>query len=62
MFILLKKKQFLRKKESLTYVSKMSKFKTGRVQKYTSLYSLKNYRVVDYKKSLGQLLYSNYLD
>ena len=31
----------------------ISKFKTGGVQKYINFRSLKNYRVDDYKKSLG---------
>ena len=34
---------------------KVSKFKTGSVHKYINFRSLKNYRVDDYKKSLGQL-------
>ena len=37
-----------------------SKFKTGGVQKYIHFHSLKNYRVDDYKKSLGQSVFPNY--
>ena len=38
----------------------MSKFKTGGVYKYMNFRSLKNYKVNDYKKSLGQLVFPNY--
>ena len=36
------------------------KFKTGGLQKYINFRSLKNYRVDDYKKSIGQLVFPNY--
>ena len=39
---------------------KISKFKQGGVYKYINFRSLKNYRVDDYKKSLGQLVFSDY--
>ena len=37
-----------------------SKFKTGGVHKYINFLSLKKYRIDDYKKSLGQLVFANY--
>ena len=39
---------------------KVSKFKTDGVHKYINFCLLKNYRVDDYKKSLGQLVFPNY--
>ena len=39
---------------------KISKFKTGGVQKYINFVSLKISRVEDYKKSLGLLAFPNY--
>ena len=46
--------------ELIFYTRKISKFKTGGVQKYIHFRSLKNYRVDDYKKSLGQSVFPNY--
>ena len=39
---------------------KVSKFRTGGVHNCLNFCSLKNYRVDDYKKSLGQLVFPNY--
>ena len=39
---------------------KLSKFKTGGAHKYINFRSLKNYRLDDYQKSLGQLVFPNY--
>ena len=39
---------------------KISKFKAGGVHKCIKFRSLKNYRVHDFKKSIGQLVFPNY--
>ena len=39
---------------------KISKFQTGGLHKYINFRSLKKYRIDDYNKSLGQLVFLNY--
>ena len=44
----------------ISCTQKSSKFKTGGFRKYINFHSLKNYRVDEYKESLGQLVFPNY--